>query len=91
METDLFTCRKYAEQKSLEMEDHFEGERKELTVKLESLTSIGMQPTAYLACVLTSGSGFGLETEIPTIFKSRSAVYRRSWTVMLENFEFFIK
>ena len=46
METDLSTCRKYAEQKSLEMEDHFEGERKELTVKLESLTSIGMQPTA---------------------------------------------
>jgi hypothetical protein len=33
--------RKYAEQKSLEMEDHFEGERKELTVKVESLTSIG--------------------------------------------------
>jgi len=32
--------RKYAEQKSLEMEDHFDGERKELTVKVESLTSI---------------------------------------------------
>ena len=32
--------RKYSEQKNLELEDHFEGERKELNLKLDSLSSI---------------------------------------------------
>ena len=35
---DLF--RKCSEQKNLEIEDHFEGERKELNIKLDSLSSI---------------------------------------------------